>query len=106
MGQYAENVYFGKPCGLMDQMGSSVGGAVAIDFADPAAPVVKKVEYDFTRSGHALCIVDTGSCHADLTDDYAAVSYTHLVVCHHHVPAGVDELVHSMGTDIAGSAQH
>ena len=61
VGQYAENVYFGKPCGLMDQMGSSVGGAVAIDFADPAAPVVQKVEYDFARSGHALCIVDTGS---------------------------------------------
>ena len=74
VGQYAENVYFGKPCGLMDQMGSSVGGAVAIDFADPAAPVVKKVEYDFTRSGHALCIVDTGSCHADLTDDYADIT--------------------------------
>lgn len=74
VGQYAENVYFGKPCGLMDQMGSSVGGAVAIDFADPAAPVVQKVEYDFARSGHALCIVDTGSCHADLTDDYADIT--------------------------------
>jgi galactokinase len=74
MGQYAENVYFGKPCGLMDQMGSSVGGAVAIDFADPAAPAVRKVSYDFTRSGHALCIVDTGSCHADLTDDYADIT--------------------------------
>ena len=74
IGQYAENVYFGKPCGLMDQMGSSVGGAVAIDFADPSAPLVKKVKYDFTRSGHALCIVDTGSCHADLTDDYADIT--------------------------------
>ncbi|MGI5962505.1 MAG: galactokinase [Lawsonibacter sp.] len=74
IGQYAENVYFGKPCGLMDQMGSSVGGAVAIDFADPTAPVVRKVEYDFTQSGHALCIVDTGSCHADLTDDYADIT--------------------------------
>ena len=74
IGQYAENVYFGKPSGLMDQMGSSVGGAVAIDFADPAAPVVEKVEYDFTRSGHVLCIVDTGSCHADLTDDYTDIT--------------------------------
>jgi galactokinase len=74
IGQYAENIYFGKPCGLMDQMGSSVGGAVSIDFADPAAPVVEKVDYDFTRSGHALCIVDTGSCHADLTDDYADIT--------------------------------
>ncbi len=72
-GQYAENVYFGKPCGLMDQMGSSVGGCVAIDFADPSDPKVERVDYDFSRSGHALCIVDTGSCHADLTDDYAAI---------------------------------
>ena len=74
IGQYAENVYFGKPCGLMDQMASSVGGAVAIDFADPAAPAVEQVSYDFTASGHALCIVDTGSCHADLTDDYADIT--------------------------------
>ena len=74
IGQYAENVYFGKPCGLMDQMGSSVGGAVAIDFKDPANPVVERVDYDFSKSGHALCIVDTGSSHGDLTDDYAAVT--------------------------------
>ena len=74
IGQYAENVYFGKPCGLMDQMGSSVGGAVAIDFADPTAPVVDKVDYDFTRSGHVLCIVDTASSHGDLTDDYADIT--------------------------------
>ena len=73
-GQYAENVYFGKPCGLMDQMGSAVGGAVAIDFADPSDPAVERVDYDFSRSGHALCIVDTGSCHADLTDDYACIT--------------------------------
>ena len=74
IGQYAENVYFGKPCGLMDQMGSSVGGAVAIDFNNPADPVVEKVDYDFSQSGYALCIVDTGSSHGDLTDDYAAVT--------------------------------
>ena len=74
VGQYAENVYFGKPCGLMDQMGSSIGGAVFIDFADPANPVVERADYDFSRSGHALCIVDTGSCHADLTDDYADIT--------------------------------
>ena len=72
--QYAENIYFGKPCGLMDQMGASVGGAIAIDFQDPAAPVVQKVDYDFSKCGHALCIVDTGSCHADLTDDYAEIT--------------------------------
>ena len=73
IGQYAENVYFGKPCGLMDQMGCSVGGAISIDFADPESPTVKKAGYDFSRSGHALCIIDTGSDHADLTDDYAAI---------------------------------
>ena len=74
IGQYAENVYFGKPCGLMDQMGSSVGGAVAIDFREPSSPVVRQATYDFAKSGHALCIVDTGSCHADLTDDYADIT--------------------------------
>ena len=74
IGQYAENVYFGKPCGLMDQMGSSVGGAVAIDFSDPANPVVERADYDFSRSGHALCIVDTRSSHGDLTDDYAGIT--------------------------------
>ncbi len=74
IGQYAENIYFGKPCGLMDQMGASVGGAVAIDFLDPASPIMEKVDYDFTKSGHALCIVDSGSCHADLTSDYAAIT--------------------------------
>ena len=73
IGQYAENVYFGKPCGLMDQMGASVGGCVAIDFRDPSAPAVRKVDYDFSASGHVLCIVDTASSHADLTDDYAAI---------------------------------
>ncbi len=72
IGQYAENVYFGKPCGLMDQMGSSVGGCVAIDFADPADPVVERVACDF--SGYTLCIVDTGSCHDDLTEDYAEIT--------------------------------
>ena len=74
IGQYAENVYFGKPCGLMDQMGSSVGGAVFIDFNDPANPIVERVDYDFSQSGHALCIVDTASSHGDLTDDYADIT--------------------------------
>lgn len=71
--QYAENVYFGKPCGLMDQMASSVGGCVAIDFADPAAPVITPVNFDFSACGHALCIIDSGASHADLTDEYAAI---------------------------------
>ncbi len=73
IGQFAENVYFGKPCGLMDQMGSSIGGAEAIDFADPENPLVTPVVYDFAASGHALCVVDTRSDHAGLTGDYAAI---------------------------------
>ena len=73
IGQYAENVYFGKPCGLMDQTASSVGGFVAIDFKDPSKPLVEKIEFDFAKSGYVLCIVDTGGNHADLTDDYASV---------------------------------
>ena len=79
--QYAENVYFGKPCGLMDQMASSVGGCVAIDFADPAAPVVTPVDFDFSASGHALCIIDSGASHADLTDEYAAIPTELKSVC-------------------------
>lgn len=71
--QFAENKYFGKPCGLMDQMASSVGSFITIDFKDPAQPVIEKVDFDFASCKHALCIVDTGGSHADLTDDYAAV---------------------------------
>ena len=73
MGQKAENVFFGKPCGLMDQTASSVGGAVTIDFADPAAPVVRALKVDLDSLGYALCIIDCGADHADLTDEYAAV---------------------------------
>ena len=73
VGQYAENVFFGKPCGLMDQMASSVGGMVFIDFKNPQAPVVDKIDFDFASAEHALCIIDTGADHADLTDEYAAV---------------------------------
>lgn len=72
-GQYAENVYFGKPCGLMDQTASSVGGLIHIDFADPAHTYVKKIDVDFEAYGHCLCITDTKGSHADLTDDYAAI---------------------------------
>ena len=73
VGQYAENVFFGKPCGLMDQMASSVGGMVFIDFEDPKTPVVEKIDFDFAAANHALCIIDTGADHADLTDEYAAI---------------------------------
>lgn len=71
--QYAENVHFGKPCGLMDQMACSVGGFVEIDFNDPAKPVINKVDFDFASCGHSLVIVDTKGSHSDLTDEYAAV---------------------------------
>ncbi len=73
IGQWAENVYFGKPCGLMDQMASSVGNIITIDFADPKNPVVQPVAVDFAKAGLALCILDSGADHADLTDEYAAV---------------------------------
>ena len=81
IGQYAENVYFGKPSGLMDQMASSVGGMVYIDFKDPAAPYVEKLDFDFAKAGHALCIIDSGANHADLTDEYAAVTRELKEVC-------------------------
>jgi len=71
--QYAENQFFGKPCGLMDQVACAVGGIVAIDFKDPSAPVITPVPFDMTAAGYRLCIVDTGGNHADLTADYASV---------------------------------
>ena len=71
-GQYAENVYFGKPCGLMDQTASSVGNAVRIDFGGEQ-PVIEPIRFDFSACGHALCIIDSGADHADLTDEYAAI---------------------------------
>ena len=71
--QYAENRFFGKPCGLMDQVACAVGGIVAIDFRDPKAPVIDRVALDMSAMGYNLCIVNTGGNHADLTDDYASV---------------------------------
>ena len=73
IGQYAENVFFGKPCGLMDQMASAVGNLVNIDFFDKDHPVIHPVDFDFSSCGHALCIIDSRASHADLTDEYAAV---------------------------------
>ena len=73
VGQYAENVYFGKPCGLLDQLSCAAGGVVAADFRDPAAPEIRQVRVDLDREGYALCIVDTHASHADLTEDYAAI---------------------------------
>ena len=80
--QYAENVYFGKPCGLMDQMASSVGGLVFIDFANPAEPVVEQIDFDFAATNHALCIIDSGADHADLTDEYGAIPGELAQICH------------------------
>ena len=74
IGQKAENVFFGKPCGLMDQMASAVGGMVTIDFEDPKKPVIRKVDFDFSSCDHALCIIDTRASHAELTDEYAAIT--------------------------------
>ena len=81
IGQYAENVYFGKPCGLMDQMASSVGSLVYIDFNDPKQPVVEKIDFDLAEAGYALCIIDSGADHADLTDEYAAIPMEMKQVC-------------------------
>ena len=83
IGQYAENVFFGKPCGLMDQTASAVGGMVTIDFADKENPVIAPVEFDFASCGHALCIIDSRASHADLTDEYAAITIELKNICAH-----------------------
>ncbi len=71
--QYAENVFFGKPCGLMDQMACATGGLITVDFLSASDPDVREIGFDFSSSGLALCITNTGSSHVDLNDDYAAV---------------------------------
>jgi len=73
IGQYAENVFFGKPCGLMDQTASAVGNLVTIDFFEKDNPKIEPLKFDFASCGHALCIIDTQASHADLTDEYAAI---------------------------------
>lgn len=81
--QYAENEFFGKPCGLMDQIACAYGGIVAIDFADPKSPVIEKLNFDLTKRGYNLCIVDSGGSHAGLTDEYAAVAAEMRAVASH-----------------------
>ena len=81
IGQWAENVYFGKPCGLMDQTASSVGSVIGIDFADNSNPIVEKIDLDLEANGFALCIIDSGADHADLTDEYAAITVELKNVC-------------------------
>ncbi len=81
IGQWAENVYFGKPCGLMDQMACTVGGTIFIDLARPDAPVVQKIPFDLRAAGYALCIIDTGADHAGLTAEYAAITEELRALC-------------------------
>ena len=81
IGQFAENRFFGKPCGLMDQTASAVGNIISIDFADPAEPLVRPIGFDFSKSGHALCIINSGASHADLTADYASIPEELARVC-------------------------
>ena len=73
IGQFAENVYFGKPCGLMDQMACAVGGIIEIDFKNTDKPKVKKIEFDFNKTGYVVAIVNTGGSHVDLTEDYSSI---------------------------------
>jgi galactokinase len=73
VGQFAENTYFGKPCGLMDQTASAVGGILAIDFQNPSAPIIHKHDFDFESIGYSLLVVNTGGSHADLTEAYASI---------------------------------
>ena len=83
IGQYAENVFFGKPCGLMDQTASAVGGLVTIDFFEKDKPAIESVAFDFASCGHALCIIDSRASHADLTDEYAAITIELKNICAH-----------------------
>lgn len=92
LAQYAENVFFGKPCGLMDQVACAVGGIVAIDFAEPSAPIIDKLDFDLSAYGYKLCIVNTGGNHADLTDDYASVPAEMKAVAAHFGKAVLREL--------------
>ncbi|MDR1521069.1 MAG: galactokinase [Planctomycetota bacterium] len=82
-GQFAENVHYGKPCGLMDQIASSLGGVSYIDFGAGADPRIEKIEVDFSVRGHALCIVDSGADHAGLSDEYAAIPAEMRAVAEH-----------------------
>ena len=81
IGQYAENVYFGKPCGLMDQTASSVGGVVFIDFSDTAHPAVERLDVELQSYGYALCILDSGAGHEGLTAEYRSITDELRAVC-------------------------
>ena len=99
--QFSENVYFGKPCGLMDQMACAVGGFVYIDFEDNQHPVVESVDFSLSDAGYALCIVNTGGNHANLNDDYASVPAEMKAVAEHF---GKETLRGLTEADIVGAA--
>ena len=90
--QYAENVFFGKPCGLMDQMACAVGGIISIDFEQPEQPIIEKIDFDIASHGYNLCIVNTGGSHADLGDDYASIPAEMKAVAAHFGKKVVREL--------------
>ena len=81
IGQWSENNFYGKPCGLMDQTACSVGNFIGIDFRDPTSPVVSKLNFDFAKSGHSVCVIDSGANHAKLDDEYAAITNELRQVC-------------------------
>lgn len=83
IGQFAENTYFGKPSGLLDQMACASGGIIEVDFADPENPVRQSIDFSLADSGYALCIIDSGADHSDLTDDYAAITEEMRAVAQH-----------------------
>lgn len=81
IGQWSENNYYGKPCGLMDQTACSVGNFIGIDFNDPKNPAVRKLDFDFARSGHSVCVIDSGANHAHLDSEYATITQELKAVC-------------------------
>jgi galactokinase len=93
IGQYAENAYFGKPCGLMDQTASAVGGILSIDFKEPNAPLIHKHGFDFADTGYSLVVVNTGGSHADLTEAYASI------------PAEMKQVARYFGADVLRSVK-
>jgi galactokinase len=93
IGQYAENTYFGKPCGLMDQTASAMGGILSIDFLNPTEPMIQKHEFNFVNTGYSLVVVNTGGSHADLTEAYASI------------PAEMKQVAHYFGADVLRSVK-
>lgn len=94
IGQFAENRYFGKPCGLMDQLACAVGGIIAIDFKNPFEPVIERVGFDFSEKNYQLLIVDTGGNHADLIDDYASI------------PAEMKSVARALGAEVCREIEY